>query len=143
MGRNATSQDTASQSEYIGKVIIEGRLAGLNELIAVNRAGWKSGSKDKKAETNGCMAWAKYAMQHGLIKPIKVKADVSVTWYEKSAKRDHDNILGGGLKMAFDGFVKAGLLADDSQRYIGKITSIVKKSPTKPRIEFEFYRSEE
>lgn len=127
------------KGDYLGKVVVEGKLPGLNGVIASNRTGWRAGSGEKKTETTWCMAFAKDAMKKEMIRPIKKKVTVMVTWYEENKRRDHDNILGGGLKMAFDGFVAAGLLPDDSQRYVGKIISEVKTDKTNPRVTFNFY----
>lgn len=129
-------------TRLLGKITIDVRLPGLNEVIASNRVGWKSGSTDKRQETMICSAYAKSAMNGHHIKPFETKVDVVVRWFEKDKRRDHDNIIGGGLKMAFDGFVKAGLLPDDSQRYVGRIYSEVLTDRNNPRVEFEFYEAE-
>ena len=69
--------------------------------------------------------------------------DINITWYEKNGKRDIDGIAAGGTKFICDGLVMAGIIKDDSQKYVKSINhrfEIDRKNPTievniEPRID--------
>lgn len=118
-------------------IVIEGRLDGLNEIIASSRSGWKTGAREKKDLTEWCRYFFLAALKDGRVSPITGRADIDVTWYEFDRRRDHDNIL-AGLKFILDGAVRAGVLPDDSQKYIRDIHSTVKVDKKNPRVEVRF-----
>jgi len=115
-------------------IIIEGRLPGTNELISANRGSWQRGSHQKKDYTKWCAIQIKSQIKYVEVKNKPI--NLCITWYEPNKRRDHDNIL-CGLKFILDGMVKSGLIPDDSQKYIGDITSHIEVDKIRPRIEVE------
>ena len=51
------------------------------------------------------------------IHPIK-RAWFSFLWIERNRRRDKDNVAAGGRKLILDGLVEAGILPDDSWKYV-------------------------
>ena len=118
-------------------VVIDGRLPGMNELIAKNRNSWQQGAESKFNNTQWCRLFFMNALRTGNLKPLKKKCDLYVVWYEPNRKRDPDNIL-AGLKFILDGAVKSGAIPDDSQKYIGEIHSVIRVDTKRPRVEITF-----
>ncbi|WP_068539466.1 RusA family crossover junction endodeoxyribonuclease [Olegusella massiliensis] len=111
-------------------LVIPGRLMGLNEYTALNRAHWAKGSKAKRSET-ALVAWCAKAQK---LKPLAAPCRVSITWYEKNHRRDLDNIA-FGAKFILDGLVTAGVLVDDDQKHVVGISHIFATDKDNPRIE--------
>lgn len=99
---------------------IPNRLPGLNDILAAARI------------TKG--RWNKYAnmkKQYGLelcllikqqeLQPIHSMIDIEFHWYEKSKKRDKDNIA-AGKKFILDALVDSGILGGDDWRYINSFS---------------------
>lgn len=124
------------------QVVIEGTLPGMNDVISRNRNTWQSGAALKKRSTDWCYAFFFNALRTGAIKPVTKQVDIHVKWYEKNRRRDHDNVLAGGLKMILDGAVKAGVLPDDSQKWVADIHSEIDVDRNRPRVEIEFNERE-
>lgn len=99
------------------KLIIKGRLPGLNEIINADRTNRHIGAKLKKEWTE-LVAWE--CKRQKLI-PVD-KADFEFTWIEQNMRRDKDNIASGGHKMIFDGLVTAGILTGDGWKQIGNFS---------------------
>ena len=66
-----------------------------------------------KRELDHRVAWA--AKEAG-VRPVK-RFMVRVVWFEPNARRDWDNVR-SGIKFVLDGLKKAGIIKDDSQRYL-------------------------
>lgn len=114
------------------KLVIEGRLDGLNEIIGAARSS-KFGSASQKKKQQAIVTGA--IVECGLRGvQIKHKVDVEIYFYEPNAMRDTDNIF-AGMKFIFDALVNNGVLYDDSRRYIGDITPRVRTDKGRPRIE--------
>lgn len=116
----------------IKKAVYPGRLPGLNEIIDAAKKGrgkYQPYANMKKELTNE-IAW--------LVKrlPKYNRVDVLITWYEPNKRRDPDNIT-GGQKFILDGLVMAGVIKDDSQRYINRIMHQFEVDQDNPRIEIE------
>ena len=98
------------------QVVIQGRLPGMNDFIgAMNANRWK-GADLKRKETKRC---AMAAM--GLAK-IKYPVRIEISWVERDSRRDIDNVASGGTKVLLDGLVMAGVLPDDSRKWIRGIS---------------------
>ena len=114
------------------KLIIPGRLPGLNDMIDAARKNKYESAKMKKAYTE-LVAWcAKSARLPHLSSPV----DLVFTWYEPNRKRDKDNIM-AGQKFILDGLVQAGVIANDGWKQIGKITHDCQVDRENPRVEVE------
>ena len=113
------------------KLIIPGRLPGLNDMIEAARRNRYESAKMKKEYTE-LVAWcAKSAML-----PHFERVDLIITWYEPNMKRDKDNIM-AGQKFILDGLVQAGVLSNDGWKQIGKVTHDFKIDRQNPRVEVE------
>lgn len=113
------------------KLIIKGRLDGLNEVINANRESKYKGNEIKKANERIVILNARQQK----LKPIKkYPVNIIINWYEKNKRRDWDNVL-SGKKFIFDGLQKAGVLAGDGQKYISKIYEDQFIDKKNPRIE--------
>lgn len=93
------------------RLFIPQRMAGLNDLIgAINRNRFL-GNQLKQNETNLVALYAK-----GL-KPCQYPVYIDFRYYEPNAKRDPDNIA-AAKKFILDGLVVAGILPNDTQKWI-------------------------
>jgi len=86
----------------------------------------------QKKESTELVMWS--AKQQRL--PQMNYIDLTITWYEKNKKRDKDNIQ-AGVKFILDGLVSAGVIPNDTWRYVGDILHRVRVDRTEPRIEVE------
>ena len=118
------------------RLIISGRLPDLNETIDVCRRDKYMAAREKKRCTE-MVAWIARAAN---IKRMS-RVDLIVTWYEETRKRDPDNIH-AGIKFILDGLVLAGVIKNDTQRYVGDVTHRVRLDRDNPRIEVEILEAE-
>jgi hypothetical protein len=119
-------------------LIIKGRLAGLNEMIAEDRRSWKSGGELKKHQT-AIVTWECLAQK---IKKYKVPIDLEITFYEKDYKRDSDNIT-AAVKYIKDGIVKAGVIPNDTRKWVREKVNYIEVDKLNPRIEIIIKEKEE
>jgi Holliday junction resolvase RusA-like endonuclease len=120
------------------KIDIPGRFPGTNEIISAAKQGkgsYQPYAKMKEHYTGIVMLIARKL-------PAYNRVDIIITWYEQDRRRDIDNIAGGGCKFILDGLVKAGVLQDDSQKYINSITHRFEVDRENPRIEVEIEEAE-
>lgn len=113
------------------KLIIPGRLPGLNEITDAARTSKYESANMKKAYTE-LVAW--HARSARL--PRFDRVDLVITWYEPNQKRDKDNIM-AGQKFILDGLVQAGVIANDGWKQVGKITHDCQVDRENPRVEVE------
>ena len=108
--------------------IIRAKLPSLNEFIAAINNNRYTGNKFKQ-EIEEVIGWEiKQALVKGTLKPIKKPCTVHFVWYEKTAKRDCDNIA-SAKKFILDAMQKQGIIENDSQRYIKGFTDRFEKAP--------------
>lgn len=97
--------------------IIKQKLPSLNEYIAAINKDKYSGNNFKQ-DIEEMIGWAiKQALVKGTLKPVKKPCIVEFNWFEKTAKRDCDNIA-SAKKFILDAMQKQGIIVNDSQRYI-------------------------
>lgn len=72
-------------------------------------AGRKKQLQSELAQWFRVKAWGKHVTTRSL---------VQVDFYEPNRKRDPDNVMGGGLKILMDALVEAGVIPDDSPKYV-------------------------
>jgi Holliday junction resolvase RusA-like endonuclease len=114
------------------KLIIPGRLPGLNDMIEAARKNKYESANMKKAYTE-LVAWCvKSARLPHLSSPV----DLVFTWYEPNRKRDKDNIM-AGQKFILDGLVTAGVLTNDGWKQIGDISHRFRIDKYNSRVEVE------
>jgi len=95
------------------ELVIEGIMPDLNTLINAMKGHYQAYAKEKRRWTERT-AWLCRAEA---IAPVQQPVVVEFDWYSKNRRRDPDN-LRIGSKFVLDGLVKAGVLPDDSQRWI-------------------------
>ena len=101
--------------------VFEGRLASLNEYISACRTNaYIGGAMKRKAQTDISWVILPYK-QKGLLKPITKPCRVKFTFYEKTQKRDIDNVTSFATKIILDALVKMRILPDDNRKYITQL----------------------
>lgn len=115
------------------KFEIEGRLPNLNDIISAAKKGKGKYQpyaimKEQYTET---VAWCAKGLPS-----FEGAVDINITWYEKNGRRDIDNIT-AGTKFICDGLVIAGIIKDDSQKYVKSINNEFEIDRKNPRIEVE------
>lgn len=103
------------------KFTIHSRLPSLNEIIGDNRANRYKGAKLKKDTETMIIAEIKKQK----VQPVtEYPVEVFIRWVEPNRKRDVDNIQ-SSKKFILDAMVKAGVLVNDSQRYVAQVHDVV------------------
>lgn len=116
------------------KLIIKGEMTSLNDYIVADRATKYSGARIKKEETER-VAWECKAQRLGVAKG-KVTAHYKI--FTKDNRKDEDNLL-FYIKYINDGLVMAGVLKNDSPKYLHIGSVEVLNDGTGARIETELY----
>ena len=115
------------------KIVIGGRLDGLNEYTKACRGNKFAGNEMKHKNQN--VVVAEILARH--LKPItKFPVALKINWYEPNKRRDIDNIT-FATKFIQDALVETGIIPDDSQKYINKVEHEVFEDKARPRIEIE------
>jgi Holliday junction resolvase RusA-like endonuclease len=109
---------------------IKGRLDGLNEYVEACRR--------NKYEANEMKRMNQRIVRAGINEFTRFDRPVSVhiAWYEPNARRDVDNIA-FAVKFILDEMVRCGILENDGQKHVKKITHEVLVDKKNPRIEVE------
>lgn len=109
---------------------IDGRMPDLNDWRDAIQASPHKGNDMCHENANRAR---KLALQQRL---PKFEGPVMITffWVEPNARRDLDNIGGSARKWIIDGLVKAGVLGNDSQKWVRGIQEFVAHDPLEPRI---------
>lgn len=92
---------------------IPGRFPSLNEYIAANNRFRLESAAMKRKHTDRVCERAQSSDMPIFRNPVFVV----VSWVEKDRRRDIDNIR-FGMKFILDGLVKAGVIPNDSQRWV-------------------------
>lgn len=116
------------------KLIILGRLPGLNEYTAANRTNPYKGGK-MKSDAEDTIIWQIRHQMRGI--HINCPVLIYYRFYEPNKRRDNDNILSGAVKFIQDSLVKTGILKDDNQPCIPKFYFDTFVDKVNPRIEVE------
>lgn len=115
----------------IYKLVIDGRLPGLNNYTAAANAHWAVGAKLKK-DTEEAIGWYILSQLAGVKIATKVRIDFH--WFEANMKRDQDNIA-FAKKFIQDALVKMGVLQGDGWRYVKGLSDDFDIDKAAPRIE--------
>jgi Holliday junction resolvase RusA-like endonuclease len=111
---------------------IPGKLPGLNEIIEAAKQGkgkYQPYALMKEEYTN-MITWIAKKL------PKYEKVALIITWYEPDHRRDPDNIM-AGQKFILDALVHAGVIPNDSQKYIVSIIHRFRVDKQNPRVEVE------
>lgn len=116
------------------KLIIFGRLPGLNEYIDAERTNrYKAASLKADAERL-VMVYARRDLKRWRAKsPVYMR----YTWVERDRRRDKDNVSGYGRKVIQDALVKLGYLRGDGWAHIVGFSDEFAVDKARPRIEVE------
>ena len=116
----------------IARVVIPGRMPGLNEYVRAERANRYAASKMKREQTERAGVAAVEQRMPAFAGPV----DIAFTWVEKDRRRDVDNVA-FAKKFILDGLVRAGVIPDDTPRYVAGISDRFSYDAARPRIEVE------
>ena len=116
------------------KLVINGRLHGLNEYIDACRTHYRKAA-DMKRNDEDIVKWSAIKTLHGTIKTPVI---MHYLWIEPNRKRDLDNISSYGRKIIQDALVKIHLLPGDGWAHIRGFTDDFDVDPKHPRIEITF-----
>lgn len=99
---------------------IEEKLPSLNDVIGQNRANRMAGASMKNKVQSHILTYMQLAVLKGDLKPQEKKCTISMTWHEKTKRRDADNIQ-SAQKFILDAMVDGGILKDDSRKYVAQV----------------------
>lgn len=100
----------------------------LNDYIAKERIHRLAGAKMKEEQTDRVI-WQVKKMPK-----FKKPVTFQFTWHEKDRKRDPDNII-FAKKFILDGLKEAGIIPQDSQKYVMGFRESIVTNPTAPGVE--------
>lgn len=121
------------------KLVINGRLPGLNEYIEAERKHRQAGAKVKR-DAEEIVLWSAKASLRG---KIPTPVIMHYLWIEPNRKRDKDNVSSFGRKVIQDALVKGKYLPGDGWNYIEGFTDTFAVDGKDPRIEVRFETKEE
>ena len=116
------------------KLIIKGRLDGLNNYIAACRTNHYKGAQ-VKSDNEQIVVLAIMSQLKG--KKVSGPVKMRYRWYEKNQRRDLDNISSFGRKVIQDALVKTGVLKNDGWKDIRGFSDEFYIDPDRPRIEVD------
>lgn len=113
------------------RLIIPGRLPGLNEYISAERANRYKGAKLKSRSER--IISDEIAMQ---LKGVRIKNPVEMhyLWIERDMRRDRDNVA-FAKKFVQDALVDAGVLVNDDCKHVVGFSDRFEVDKKNPRIE--------
>ena len=114
------------------KLIIPGRLPGLNQYIEAERRHRMAAAAMKKTVQEDCMRAMLSAKKKGISFD---KCEIEFHWVEPNKRRDKDNIRGFGSKVILDALQKMGILKNDNWEYVEKLTDRFSVDKENPRVE--------
>lgn len=116
------------------KLIIYGRLPGLNEYIDAERKSRYKAAKLKSDAEQLVMVYARRDLRKWCARgPVYMR----YTWYERDRRRDKDNVSSYGRKVIQDALVKGGYLRNDGWNEIAGFSDEFRVDKSHPRIEVE------
>lgn len=112
---------------------VKGELTDLNTYIkALNNDRW-SGNTIKQEETHR-VAWEARLAR---LKPVQAyPVKITYRWYSPDQRKDTDNVA-FSKKFINDGLVEAGILENDSRKFIAGFTDEFYIDKKNPRVEIE------
>ena len=115
------------------KLIIHGRLIGLNDYIRLCRGNKYSSARWKKSLEGNILLSIKTQLSG--IQGIN-RAKLKFSWYEKDMRRDPDNVA-FAKKFIEDALVTGGVLVNDGWKNIAGLSDEFHIDSKNPRIEVE------
>lgn len=118
----------------VTRLIITGKLPGLNEYIEAERRNKYAGAKMRKQAEERIM-WAAKAQLRGM--RFEGPVIMHYRWVEPNRRRDKDNIA-FAKKFVQDALVRVGVLKNDGWDYVAGFTDDFAVDKKRPRVEVEF-----
>lgn len=114
------------------KLIISGKLPGLNEYIKAERTHRQAAAKLKK-QTQEYITW----FIRTQLKGVKIDRPVFMeyTWIEPDKRRDKSNISAYGRKVIEDALVRAKVIVNDGWAHIKGFSDVFDVDKASPRVE--------
>ncbi|MDE5582449.1 MAG: RusA family crossover junction endodeoxyribonuclease [Ruminococcus sp.] len=119
---------------------IHAKLPSLNEVINKDRSNRFAGAVYKKDTEKLISRYIAKALTTGELKPVSEAVTIRIDWYEKTRRRDVDNIQ-SSQKFILDALVSNGVLPDDNRRYVKQIYHTIHDS-TENKVSVSIERSE-
>lgn len=114
--------------EMIAELIIPGEFPGMNEIIKAAKSHYGQYNDMKQTYTDRVHWLAKKAPK--MDKPVWI----TITWITQDLKRDPDNVM-AGQKFILDGLKEAGVLPNDTRKWIVGISHRFGLDRMNPRVE--------
>lgn len=114
------------------RMVIPGRMPGLNDYVRAERSNRFAASKMKKQQTER----AGIAAVEQRMPSFNGRVEIIFTWVEENRRRDMDNVA-FAKKFILDGLVRAGVIRDDTPRYVAELADRFDYDKQHPRIEVE------
>lgn len=112
------------------RLIIQGELPDLNQIIAASKQHWARYHEFKRRYTNYVAMIAKTQLVPVKSYPVSIRID----WFCPSRRKDPDNIA-AGKKFIIDGLVQAEIFTNDGWKQISELHDRFFIDAEKPRIE--------
>ena len=116
------------------KLVIPGRLPGLNEAFNAARTNRHIEANQRRAFENHIVWCAKRCLNGWRPKGAVI---LHYTFYEPNKRRDKDNVASYAMKLTQDALVKAGYLRGDGWNEIENFTFAWRVDKKTPRVEVE------
>ena len=119
----------------MSKIIIPGRLPGMNEYTSACRTHKAAGARMKRE--NQWYVQLMIRQQRQNIAAIKPPVTLSYSFFEPNMRRDKDNVESFAKKVIQDALVAEGILPNDGWAEVSGSTVAFDKDKDNPRIEVE------
>jgi Holliday junction resolvase RusA-like endonuclease len=117
------------------KFIIEGELTDLNKFIKANNASRHASNDIKQDETERVVSEITWQRVEEV---DEYPVTITFRWYSKDAMKDIDNVA-FAKKFVLDGMVRAGIIENDSRKYVAGFSDQFFIDRKRPRIEVEIH----
>jgi Holliday junction resolvase RusA-like endonuclease len=115
------------------------QLPSLNDYQSACRSHWSKGNKFKKELEEEIGWYIRNAVIKGRLTPVTEQVDLLIVWYEKTAKRDTDNIQ-SATKFILDAMKKGGIIKDDSRKYVRQIYHVIEDGAESDRVKVQIFK---
>ena len=118
---------------------IKGELPDLNSYIQAERGNRFKAAKIKKEATD-TVHWEAKAASLTPVLPEEYPVIVHVNWFSKDERKDVDNVR-FAMKFVLDGLVSAGVIENDSRKFVEDVSDSFQVDRKNPRCEVTIYPS--
>ena len=123
-----------NESGALDRIVIKGRLIGLNEYVAAERTNRYKAAQIKRDTEELITLSLIDANEAGTLHSHIHPCELWITWVEPNHRRDIDNIS-FATKMIQDAMVRAGVFPDDNSKFICLLHHTVAYDNNNPRVE--------